>query len=330
MALSDNEDSNRPEFYHEDDDDDDNELMSQKRAAEEMDDDEIGELNMDELGSKVWLVKVPGFLAEKWKKQKKDGVQLGKMRIYHKPDKTASEIAIILNDSEDYKDIPKEYRMNVVNEKVSNMYIFSEARDPNEIIKPTSSTANKAVPIAMTGTVHHDCSVVPHYTDEYKRIMHKRAIASHDNNRRVQTIGLDQYKDSLIGFNNGGFDTSHKKPKTEPKKARMERKELMDMLFAAFTDFQYWSFKGLVEHTNQPSAYLKEVLLEIAFLHKRGPYTSNYSLKPEFRKDNINPPPGSVHIAEGSTGEGSSAIAEGSGGKADPDNLEDEDDFEDV
>lgn len=56
----------------------------------------------------------------------------------------------------------------------------------------------------------------------------------------------------------------------------------MDMLFAAFEKFPYWSFKGLVEYCKQPHSYLKEVLSEICIFIKKGPYTARYQLKPEF------------------------------------------------
>lgn len=67
------------------------------------------------------------------------------------------------------------------------------------------------------------------------------------------------------------------------KATRMPRNELMDILFAAFDKYPYWSFKGILEHTNQPTQYLKEVLTEICILNKRGPYAGNYQLKPEFK-----------------------------------------------
>jgi transcription initiation factor TFIIF subunit beta len=41
--------------------------------------------------------------------------------------------------------------------------------------------------------------------------------------------------------------------------------------------------KGLREVTNQPEAYLKEVLEEIAIMNRSGPYNGKWSLKPEFK-----------------------------------------------
>ncbi|KAF9992435.1 hypothetical protein BGZ65_012240 [Modicella reniformis] len=68
----------------------------------------------------------------------------------------------------------------------------------------------------------------------------------------------------------------------DQKTTRMPRNELVDMLFAAFEKFPYWSFKGLVEYCKQPHSYLKEVLGEICIFIKKGPYTARYQLKPEF------------------------------------------------
>ncbi|KAJ2634331.1 hypothetical protein IW137_004432, partial [Coemansia sp. RSA 1287] len=257
--------------------------VRQAKSESELED-ELGEVNMDELGNKVWLVKVPAFLAEKWKQTHEDGVQLGKMRIYERPDSSGSNISVLVNDTAENKDIPKEYRMQVSNERVRNMFIFSESRDPRAIVKPTSVEANKAVPMAITGTVHHECTVTPTYTDEYKRIMRKRVLDRHKNARKVQPMHSSEYSRSMLAAGADMFDTAQKKAKTDSRMARMERQDLMNLIFAKFEKFPYWSFQGLLEETRQPTAYLREVLADIARLNKSGPYVNTYSLKPEFRK----------------------------------------------
>ncbi|KAJ2747578.1 hypothetical protein GGI20_000403 [Coemansia sp. BCRC 34301] len=332
MALSDNEESNRPEFYRGDDDEPRAVLSgaTSAAAADTLDDDEIGDVSMDELASKVWLVKVPLFLAEKWKRPRKDGVQIGKIRIYDRPDQSGNNIAILLNESDEYNDIPKRYRMQVTNEKVRNMFIFSEGRDPKDIVKPTSSLANKAVPIAMTGTVHHECTVTPEYTDEYKRIMRKRVLDRHDSARKIQTDNSSSFNRSMLSAKTGGFETSKKKLGADAKMARMERKDLMELLFACFEKHTYWGFKGLVEETRQPTAYLKEVLADIAILNKRGPYVATYSLKPEFRK--VSGEAAAALAAASIYGSSSAAHGDGDLGSDmdDMDNMDEDDDFEDV
>ena len=46
----------------------------------------------------------------------------------------------------------------------------------------------------------------------------------------------------------------------------------------------FWNFQHLVTETDQPVAWLKEVLLEIAVQNKKaGPHRDHWQLKPEFR-----------------------------------------------
>ncbi|KAJ2649631.1 hypothetical protein IWW40_002972 [Coemansia sp. RSA 1250] len=301
---------------------------SKKPEAEELDDD-YGEVNMDELGSKVWLVKVPSFLAEKWKEPRENGIQLGKMRIYDRADSSGSNISIILNDTEEYKDIPKEYRMQVANEKVSNMFIFSEGRNPREIIKPTSTLANKHVPISMTGTVHHECTMTPRYTEEYTRIMRKRFLNRHKNSRKAQPLAKSEYSRSMLNVDNNMFDVAQKKSRVDSRMTRMDRQELMNMIFAGFERYPYWNFKGLVEHTRQPAAYLREVLQEVARLNKNGPYANYYSLKPQFRKASADAAAAAEAAkANASSSAGGTSNAEGQ--NSDEDLDMDDEDFEDV
>jgi transcription initiation factor TFIIF subunit beta len=99
----------------------------------------------------------------------------------------------------------------------------------------------------------------------------------------------------------------------------MPRNELMDMLFAAFERYPYWSLKGIAEHTKQPMQYLKEILSEICILNKRGPYTSTYQLKAEYKvRGNDNRP-----RAEGSSETGTGDALDG-----ELSSDEDEDDME--
>jgi transcription initiation factor TFIIF subunit beta len=41
-------------------------------------------LETKKMGTSIWLVKVPTFVAEKWNGIDKEGVELGKLRIYTK------------------------------------------------------------------------------------------------------------------------------------------------------------------------------------------------------------------------------------------------------
>jgi hypothetical protein len=47
-------------------------------------------LDSSRLANPVWLVKVPAFVAEKWKTVNEPGVELGRLRVYHQQPSASS------------------------------------------------------------------------------------------------------------------------------------------------------------------------------------------------------------------------------------------------
>ncbi|KAL1931004.1 hypothetical protein VTP01DRAFT_10141 [Rhizomucor pusillus] len=236
-------------------------------------DDEDEDLKLDNADTKVWLVKLPAFLAERWNQIDEDDVDLGYIRIYNEtPPGHTSPISLILPAAAD--GMPQEYSIHIPEGTVQNKFVLHEGADGTR---------------SVTGTVHHECTATPVSThfDSYRGIMRKRVNEAETPQRTVQMLGEDNQPMLLPGASSSGFADfiPSKRARTDNKEkaTRMPKNELMDILFAAFERYPYWSFKGLIEQTKQPSQYLKEVLSEICILNKRGPYTGNYQLKPEFK-----------------------------------------------
>lgn len=59
------------------------------------------------------------------------------------------------------------------------------------------------------------------------------------------------------------------------------------MLFGLFREREFWSVKTLRERTQQPEAYLKEVLSEIATMHRSGEHNGTWELKANFKGDGV-------------------------------------------
>jgi transcription initiation factor TFIIF subunit beta len=68
------------------------------------------------------------------------------------------------------------------------------------------------------------------------------------------------------------------------KKERIPREDLLDLLFNLFESKAQISFKELVQKTQQPVSWLKEVLADVCDLNRRGPNTGTYQLKVEYRQ----------------------------------------------
>lgn len=67
----------------------------------------------------------------------------------------------------------------------------------------------------------------------------------------------------------------------------MPRNQLLDELFRHFQERERWSIKVLRDRTQQPEAYLKEVLGEIADLNRSGEFNGTWELKPNFRGEGV-------------------------------------------
>ncbi|KAJ1981549.1 hypothetical protein H4R34_002035 [Dimargaris verticillata] len=251
--------------------------MRNRMPAPDLIDEDSEDLRLDDLETKVWLVKVPKFLAEKWENMEvdendyedEDGVQVGTIRIYDQADDQGNNISLLLEGDSDSDDIPKEYNLKVGNGRVNNLYVFSEDDQHNT---------------AMEGTIHHEGAVTPVYNEAYRNIMRSRMMEAGKPTRSVQFLG-NAYKGAHLTPGSIKDSSSFLKRKgahAEAKSARMPKQELLDLLFEYFEEYQYWSLKGLVERTNQPVAFLKEVLKDIAVLNKRGQYAGTYNLRPEF------------------------------------------------
>jgi len=134
-------------------------------------------------------------------------------------------------------------------------------------------------------------------TPEYREVLRKRHLEASKPKRSVKQLDeSDISRRNMLTSGVGlGFVKSNSKSsliasKANNKKsasasekfARMPKNELLDMLFELFEEFPYWAIKGLRAKVQQPEAYLREVLMEIADYHRVGPYASLWSLKSTF------------------------------------------------
>jgi TFIIF, beta subunit HTH domain len=70
----------------------------------------------------------------------------------------------------------------------------------------------------------------------------------------------------------------------ENRASRLPKNVLIDNLLELFQYYKYWGLRELKQKTNQPDAYLREVLNEIATMWKSGDLNGKWELKPEFKE----------------------------------------------
>jgi len=223
---------------------------------------------------RFWLAKVPNWILDDWKKNNAPGHTLGYIVIDPKK-KVGNTRDMRLHLTTRDPDLPKELKMSVRTEPAS-MMVFSE----------------RAEKIKLEGGVEVTCDVRPQDNTEYRKLLmrrHKKATVKTAVIKMMPATGTAHERTDIAQVNNpyGKMVIPERRPveryTPKPKRARMDREALENLLFRLFDKKLYYNINELVGLTDQPKAFLKDVLLDICDHHKTGNYIHHYSLKAKYR-----------------------------------------------
>jgi len=222
---------------------------------------------------------------------------------------------------------PDVYELDMVNDHVENQIVVAErpkdnsfniSDDPQPKNQPVNSRARTTI---LTGRILHECSMRPGFSANYRKQMRKRHELYNTKTRtvkRIEQAGISGGRGGInmltsgVGVHSGGtfgdlvvrspaIPLSYyvtkpyfsQKTRQKPQKgqfermARMPRNQLLDLLFQLFRDMPMWTLRNLREKTQQPEAYLKEVLSEVAMLHRSGEHNGHWELKENFKEEGV-------------------------------------------
>ncbi|CED84502.1 Transcription initiation factor IIF, small subunit (RAP30) [Phaffia rhodozyma] len=251
-------------------------------------------------GRKIWLVKVPKFLQERWAQVQEAGLHLATMRVYDvQPGETQPKISLLLPPEPGYdtSKLVTEYELSLTP-------ATTDDGDPKRlgfIFKETPKDDHRRVYPKIYSKIHHEASLRPRSGPAYSAMMRDRQARA-DKPKRTLKL-LDEEKEGAgkmammaSGFVQGGAATGADRTKGKfggfqppskkslDKATRLPRNELLDLLFSHFDKHEYWRLKGLREKTAQPEIYLKEVMMDIAVAVKSGPYTGYWTLMDVYKQ----------------------------------------------
>jgi transcription initiation factor TFIIF subunit beta len=234
-----------------------------------------GNLETSRAERPYWLVKTPVAVNRVMLNQSDSSYPLAKLVISRDPLQPHEQYIMEFANTEVG---PKTYSLNMTKDMVP-MSIFSE------------TTQGK---LATEGKVEHKFDMQPHNKnlEEYGRLCRERTTKSMVRNRQIQVIDNDRgvHMRPMPGMI--GLISSNSKEKRKPqpvkqtdvKRTRRDRGELEDIMFKLFERQPNWALKQLVQETDQPAQFLKEILNELCVYNKRGTNQGTYELKPEYKK----------------------------------------------
>lgn len=229
----------------------------------------------------VWLMKCPLVVSKSWQAHPPDAHPVAKVVLsvdpLHSDDSSSLQFTMELANTNSVN-MPKNYTLNMFKDFVP-MSVFSETNQGR---------------VSVEGKVEHKFDMKPHNDniEEYGKLCRERTNKSMIKNRQIQVIDNDRgaHMRPMPGTVGLISSISKDKKKTAPVKAsdmkrtRRDRGELEDIMFKLFERQPNWALKQLVQETDQPAQFLKEILNELCIYNKRGTNQGTYELKPEYKK----------------------------------------------
>ncbi|XP_031671770.1 general transcription factor IIF subunit 2 isoform X2 [Oncorhynchus kisutch] len=227
----------------------------------------------------VWLVKVPKYLSQQWAKASGRG-EVGKLRIgkYVELSRGKAEVEFTLNEDLTMIDslgdkpsgvqAPRDHPFTMQTVGGQTLAVFTETQSER---------------ISLEGLVVQRAECRPAVSENYmklKRLQIEELSKPVRLSQQLEKAVTTNYKPVANHSYNLEYD---RKKKEEGKRARVDKQQVLDMLFSAFEKHQYYNIKDLVDITKQPVSYLKEILRDIGIYNVKGTHKNTWELKPEYR-----------------------------------------------
>lgn len=224
-------------------------------------------LNTEKKNTTIWLAKVPKYLGEQILKAKKDS-KVGTLTINRNDDGTAT-VQISLANQITKSGIPSEHIIDV-KDKNPGMFLISEY-DKN---------------MSVQGFVNKECFIRPVMNNQYLEYKRKVNLMNKNMENEVKVIDTKDFKKTSKYSSIKEMDILARKRKEmlqNKKRERLEKDDVIEILFNAFEKHDLWTVKDLADFSGQPVAFIQEIVSEICVLNKKD-HKNTYELKPEYKQ----------------------------------------------
>uniref|UniRef100_A0AC35TI71 General transcription factor IIF subunit 2 n=1 Tax=Rhabditophanes sp. KR3021 TaxID=114890 RepID=A0AC35TI71_9BILA len=270
----------------------------------------------------LWLVKVPRYLSDIWKKNQgqkvgtfdawEDGNGVRQCRVMNlaqfkremdeeKPETVSVNAMNLIQTQEvlkptDVQYIPinrsKSTRLFNADEipvehkfsirKITDQTMFVLNEDKSHLEENKNLMSGK---LAIQGRCLSRAEIVPPETAKYMKM--KIAQIRSSANPMRSSIKLDSHilKVARPVARQQEQILREKAKKSQGKTYRMEKDELQNEIFKCFEQHQYFYQKDLAKKLDQPGNFVGEVLNEIGIFNSQPPHKGMWELKPEYRSN---------------------------------------------
>lgn len=224
--------------------------------------------NTEKKNTTIWLAKVPKYLGEQILKIKKDS-KVGTLFINGNPNTGDTSVEITLAGHIIKSGIPTDHVIDVKN-KSQGMYLVSNSLEQMEV----------------QGVLNRECLIRPVMSAQYFDYKRKVNAMKNGTESEVKVIDTKDYKKTSKYVSIKEMDMLARKRKEmlqNKKRERLEKDDVIEMMFNAFEKHSLWTVKDLADFSGQPVAFIQEIVSEICVLNKKD-HRNTYELKPEYKQ----------------------------------------------
>ncbi|XP_010503963.1 PREDICTED: general transcription factor IIF subunit 2-like [Camelina sativa] len=145
--------------------------------------------------------------------------------------------------------------------------------------------------MSVEGKIKNKFDMRPHNEniESYGRLCRERTNNYMGKNRQIQVIdnarGMHMRPMPGMIIPTAAPDKKKVTNRTsEMKRTRRDRREMEEVMFNLFERQSNWTLRQLIQETDQPEQFLKDLLRDLCIYNNKGSNQGTYELKPEYKK----------------------------------------------
>ncbi|KAJ4971308.1 hypothetical protein NE237_004407 [Protea cynaroides] len=230
----------------------------------------------------VWLMKCPPVVSRSWQSPADSTRPLAKVVLsidpLHSGDDNSSPQFTMEMASNESGNVPKCYSLDMSKDFIP-MCVFSQTSQGK---------------ISVEGKVLDKFDMKPHNEDigDYGKLCRERTNKYMTKSRQVQVIDDNRGMHmrpmpGMVGLlPSGAKDKKKTVPvkASEMKRTRRDRGEMEEIMFKLFERQTNWTLRLLIQETDQPEQFVKDLLKDLCVYNNKGTNQGTYELKPEYKR----------------------------------------------
>ncbi|GAB4854924.1 hypothetical protein Ancab_023513 [Ancistrocladus abbreviatus] len=240
-----------------------------------------GHLDTGRAERSVWLMKCPAVVSRSLKSSSDSSRPVAKVILSVDPlgtndDDSSPQFTMELAGTE-LGNVPKFYSMDMSKDFIP-MSVFSESPQGK---------------LSVEGRILNKFDMRPQYEaiESYGKLCRERTNKYMTKGRQIQVIDND--KGTHMRPMPGMVVVMEKKKApvkvSETKRTRRDRGEMEDIMFKLFERQPNWTLRQLIQETDQPEQFLKDILKDLCVYNNKGANQGTYELKPEYKRSGQDP-----------------------------------------